>query len=173
MNLMKMMAAGSGDKRPSPCATSIMGAVVNRSVTVGMITAVCVAGMAIAAVVPAEFGGRWHSDGKNLTLDVSRCGNGWCGVEVTNRATCGRTVLRLDDGEHDSGSMSFSGSLQLALGSEPYGVRTVLQRRGDALALIITGHTGGRFQFARRTFDFQAEFVRVDNSTCPPDVKVS
>jgi hypothetical protein len=138
-----------------------------------MITVFCVAGMAIAVATPSEFGGRWRSEGQRLTLDVSRCGNDWCGVEVVNGSTCGRTVLRLDAGEQDKESVTFNGRLQLAPESEPYGVRTSLRRRSDVLTLMITGHTGGSFQMVRRTFDFQAEFVRINDAACQPDAKVS
>jgi hypothetical protein len=148
-----------------------MGAVVKNLFAVGIVTACCVTGMAIAAVTPVEFAGRWLSEKQKLTLDVSRCGDGWCGVEVTNGTTCGRTVLRLDAGEqHGNEPVRFVGRLQLAPESEPYGVHTILLSRGDAFALVITGHTGGSFRFVRRTFDFQAEFVRTNDVVCQPDV---
>lgn len=127
----------------------------------------------MAAVTPAEFGGRWRSEKQKLTLDLSRCGNGWCGVEVTKGTACARTVLRLDSGEQGRDPAGFSGRLQLAPESESYGVRTILQARGGSMVLVITGHTGGSFQFARRTFDFQAEFVRIDDAVCRPDAKIS
>ena len=129
--------------------------------------------MAIAAIMPADFGGRWLSKERKLTLDVSRCGDGWCGVEVTNGASCGRTVLRLDSGQQGKETVRFSGSLQLAARTQPYGVQAILARNGDALSVVINGHTGGAFQFARRTYDFRDVFARIGDSVCRPDAKVS
>ena len=168
------IATGDTNRRPSIRAKSNTGAVVKNLVTVGIITACCVTGMAIAAVTPVEFGGRWLSEKPQLTLDVSRCGDGWCGVEVTNGTMCGRTVLRLDAGEQGGNeSVKFNGRLQLAPESEPYEVHTILLRRGDVPALIIIGQTGGRLRFASRNFDFRADFVRTNDAVCQPDVKVS
>jgi hypothetical protein len=174
MSPIRMAATDDADRRPPRCAKRIKGALFKGLVTVGIITACCVAGMAIAAVTPVEFGGRWSSEVQKLTLDVSRCGDGWCGVEVTNGTTCGRTILRLDPGEQrDNESVKFIGRLQLAPESEAYAVQTILLRRGGMLALMIRGHTGGGFQFARRTFDFQAELVRTNDAVCQSNEKVS
>ena len=168
------IATGDTNRRPSIRAKSNTGAVVKNLVTVGIIAACCVTGMAIAAVTPVEFGGRWLSEKPKLTLDVSRCGDGWCGVEVTNGTMCGRTVLRLDAGQQGGNEpVRFNGRLQLAPESEPYDVHTILLRRGDVLALKIMGQTRGRLRVASRSFDFQAEFVRTNDAVCQPDVKVS
>jgi len=100
-----------------------------------MVAAFCVAGMATAtAMEPAEIAGRWVSDKEwvqdnhRITLDISRCGTGWCGVEVKNGATCGRTVLRLDEGELREPVAAFSGRIGLASGAQPYGIRVHLSR---------------------------------------------
>ena len=174
MTPTRVVPAGNADRRPSIYAKSGIGASINHLIAAGIITTFCVAGVAIAAPTSADFGGRWLSKKQNLTLDVSRCGNGWCGVEVTSGSTCGRTVLRLDAGDLGTDTMRLTGSLQLAQASEPYGVRAVLNRRGNVPALMITGNTGERFsQFPRRTFDFQAEFVRIDDPACQPNPRVS
>jgi hypothetical protein len=138
-----------------------------------MIAIIYVASVATAAIAPVEFGGRWLAEQHKLTLDVSRCGNGWCGVEVANGSSCGRTVLRLDAGAQRPDDVQFSGRLQLAAETEPYGVQATLLRRGDALALTMSGHTGGMFQAGRRTFDFHDVFARIGDSSCKPDAKVS
>ena len=132
-----------------------------------------IASVATAAIVPVEFGGRWLAERHKLTLDVSRCGIGWCGVEVTNGSLCGRTVLRLDAGPRGPDDEKISGRLQLAAETEPYGIQAVLLRRGDALVLTMSGHTGGMFHTARRTFDFQDVFARIGDPVCKPDTKVS
>lgn len=162
------------DRRCSIRAKSNTGAVVKNLVTVGIITACCVGGMAIAAATSVEFGGRWSSEKSKLTLDLSRCGDGWCGVEVTNGTLCGRTVLRLDAGEQGGTEpVRFTGRLRLAPESEPYAVHTIVLRDGDVPVLMIRGHTGRGFNVASRNFDFQAEFVRTSDAVCQPNVKVS
>lgn len=167
------MPTADTDRRRSLRAKPNTGAVVKNLVTVGIVTACCVAGMAIAAATPVEFGGRWSSQKPKLTLDVSRCGDGWCGVEVTNGTTCGRTVLRPDAGEQGGTEPGFIGRLQLVPESEPYGVHAILLRRGNAPVLMMTGQAGGRFHFASRRLDFRAEFVRTSDAACQPEAKVS
>jgi hypothetical protein len=143
------------------------------TVAVLYVAVLCVVGVALAAVTPAEFAGRWRSEQRNRTLDISPCGSGWCGVEVVNGDSCGQTVLRLDAGAPENESIRFTGRLQLATGSEPYGVHATLVRRGDALTVVLRGHTGGVFMTMRRTFDFDAVLARTGDPVCKPDAKVS
>src|SRR3954465_15342595 len=96
MTATTMVPAGNADRRTSICSKFGIDASVNQLVAAGIIITFCVAGVAIAAPTPTDFGGRWLSKKPELTLDVSRCGNGWCGVEVTSGAACGSTILRLD-----------------------------------------------------------------------------
>lgn len=138
-----------------------------------MVAVICVGSVAMAAVTPAEFAGRWRAEQHRLTLDVSRCGNAWCGVEVTGGGTCGLAVLRLDAGAQRTDAVEFSGRLQLAAETQPYAVQATLLRRGDALSLRLSGHTGGTFHVARRTFDFQDVLARTGDAVCKTDGKVS
>jgi hypothetical protein len=150
-----------------PLARSLMGLVAKPVLRIASIAAVCVGGVAGAA--PEGIEGRWVS--QKLTLDISRCSGGWCGVQVTDGA-CGRTVLRLDAGAPDGRSLE--GRLQLAPESRPYWVRTFLREKdGDAPVISITGHTGDRLSPMRRTFDFSAVLARADAAACTPDSKVS
>jgi len=173
MNPRTITAWEGFSRRSSICAKLVMCAAVNPLFAITIIATFYVAGMAMAAVMSADFSGRWVSEKHKLTLDVSRCGSGWCGVEVTNATSCGSTVLRLDSAEQGNETVRFSGHLQLAAETQPYGVEAILVRRGDGLALLVTGHTGGIFQFGRRTFDFRDVFVRINDSVCRPDAKVS
>lgn len=131
------------------------------------------ASVANAAVAPGDFAGRWLAKQHNLTLDVSRCGNGWCGVVVTNGSSCGRTALRLDAGDQRPDQVQFKGRLQLAAETEPYGIMATLHRRDDALTLTMSGHSGGTFEMARRTFDFHDMFARTGEPVCRPDPKIT
>lgn len=85
-----------------------------------------------AAVSPASIAGRWQ--GKSwaqqeqegaLTLDIVRCGEGWCGIKVGSDNSCGATALKIGGGkvEPDSDYIAFEGSLQLAPKTEAYVVQ--------------------------------------------------
>jgi hypothetical protein len=115
--------------------------------------------------------GRWVASNRSLTLDLSRCGDGWCGIEVTPTGSCGRTVLRArsdDDGQ-------LTGRLELATDSQPYMIAATLYRRSpsDPGTLMISGHTGNRFEAWRRTYPYSVTFARSGDVTCRPDPKVS
>lgn len=172
---------------------------------VSSFTLVCVLAAAAVAVEPsnappapdgstgtvlADLSGRWEGrtyelarrgadcDGQpcTLTLDLVRCGEGWCGVEVTGAArTCGTTALTLDGGV--AGKFGpFKGKLALAKGTEPYVVEAYLlsSSEGEAKAeLEIAGDTGGEFRVFRRSFPFNATLARSGEALCRAESKVS
>src|SRR5262245_1516819 len=81
---------------------SVMTGLAGPRLAVAMVSMFCVAGMAGAAsapITPDDLNGRWVSAERGLTLDVARCGEGWCGVEVKADASCGRTQLRVGGAE--------------------------------------------------------------------------
>ncbi len=137
---------------PAADAKSVM-AMRGAVITAAMIGAVCVAQMALAGPASAEpavptladYEGRWTSD--KLTLDISRCGEGLCGVMIVDGA-CGPTALRVNDQNLPQGAVFRSdrrelfGQLQLAANTQPYGVMLRLSRN-DKVVLMIAGHTGG------------------------------
>ena len=53
----------------------------------------------LAQTPSPDFAGRWRADKPALVLDITPCGASWCGVEVTDKGTCGRETLRLVQGE--------------------------------------------------------------------------
>jgi hypothetical protein len=124
----------------------------------------------VASAEPDSFTGRWVSAREKLTLDISRCAAGWCGVAVDD-GRCGRTVLRLGAGAGDDKSLE--GSLQLMPDSKPYVVRAFLHQKDGATAMAIMGNTGDRYALMRRTFEFSGVFARTDAPSCAPDSKVS
>ena len=145
------------------------------------IAAICVAPVARAepaALTSADFVGRWTSVRKTLTLDVSRCGDGFCGVVVTN-GTCGYTALRVGEDANNALSQiaktrELTGRLQLAANTEPYGVRATLTRNeSGAPTLYISGHTGGAFSAIRRSYDYNEMLARTGDAACAPDPKTS
>jgi hypothetical protein len=137
-----------------------------------MIATFCVAGVA-KADIQHTFEGRWVANNKSLTLDLSRCGDGWCGIAVIAGGSCGRTVLRAanDDGQ-------LSGRLDLDPQAQPYTIAVHLVRRNpnDPETLMIRGHSRsgtGKFDAWRRIYPYMVEFTRAGDITCRHDPKVS
>jgi hypothetical protein len=159
-----------------------MDAVTKGPFAATMVAAFCVAGMATAtAMEPAEIAGRWVSDKEwvqddyRMTLDISRCGTSWCGVEVKNDTTCGRTVLRLDQGTpHEVESFAeFAGRIEVAPGTQPYVVRASIARRDTGLQMHLSGHSGDKFEPWRRNYPYRQLMVRAGDAVCRADPKVS
>ena len=138
----------------------------------------------------ADISGRWQGDRhelararacldgdcRKLTLDVSRCGSGWCGVEVASNGSCGATALKIDAGEAEgTDGARYKGELTLAQGAEPYTVQASLWHAdtNGNLFLDITGDTGGEFRLFRRTFPFHTSLVRTGAPLCLPEKAVS
>jgi hypothetical protein len=171
--------ASDGRRDSSGCARSVI-VVPGRSIAAAMIGTLCVVRVAVAdpvALKHADYEGRWVS--AKLTLDVSRCGESFCGVEVLGEA-CGRTVLRVSEQETREGVVlpqnrfEFLGKLQLAANTEPYGVIATLRRQDTgAMMLMIAGHTGGKFSAFRRMYDYKALLARSGEALCRPDPKTS
>jgi hypothetical protein len=130
---------------------------------------VCVGGVA-KAESQQTFEGRWAASNRSLTFDLSRCGDGWCGIEVTQTGACGRTVLRarVDD-------RRLTGRLELATNSQPYTIAMHLVRHGpnEPEMLAINGHTGAQFEPWRRVYPYMVMLARTGDVTCRPDPKVS
>ena len=148
-----------------------------------MVGIVCVARVAAAEpaqVTPADLPGRWVSKAaeRELTLDISRCGEGWCGVVVEDNA-CGRVALRVAENpgetiDQPGRPRELVGRLQLAANTDSYGVRAVLSRNDSgALTLFIAGHSGGPFAAYRRTYDYRNRLVRDGDPVCMPEPKSS
>jgi hypothetical protein len=113
-----------------------------------------------------------------LVLDIARCQNGWCGVEVIGtERRCGATALKLDGGQATAGTSTlFKGKLELAKGTEPYVIEVYLMPGGGddpKTELQITGDTGGEFRMFRRSFPYNATLVRSGDAHCRPESTVS
>ena len=142
---------------------------------------VAAASQASAELKPADIGGRWQGDsyaretGGKLTLDIVACGTGWCGIRVADNNACGDTALRLDGGTSEGENLLFTGTLELAKGTEPYVVHTVLMPAADGApaTLQLTGDTGGEFRAYRRSFPFEAQLARASDPVCHAPQTVS
>jgi len=177
-----MIAATEGSRRwPVTYGKSVMDAVTKGSFSATMVAAFCVAGMAMAEtpIKPADIAGRWVSDkvwisaSERMTFDISRCGDGWCGVEVKTGSTCGKTMLRLDQGELRERFVKFTGRVETAPGTQPYVIRAHLSRHDGAFQINMFGNTGDELQLWRRSFPFNQLMVRSGDAVCQPDPKVS
>jgi hypothetical protein len=151
----------------------------NRLMAAAFLGGFCVTGAANAdpaKISATDIEGRWVSEKYKLTLDVSRCGGGWCGVEVTDGtagAACGRTALRVDAGEPIAQHVTFKGRLERAANSQPYAIWASVSRRDGLLSLSINGNSGDDLNPLRRTFDFSAVMARAGDSVCRPDPRLS
>jgi hypothetical protein len=142
-----------------------------------MLATFCVAGVA-KSDIERTFEGRWVANNKSLTLDLSRCNDEWCGIEVTSTGSCGRTMLHVANSTgNDDGQLT--GRLELAAQARPYVVAVHLFRRkpNDPESLMIRGHTRGdtgtQFEPWRRIYQYMVEFTRVGDTTCRHSPKVS
>ena len=132
-----------------------------------------VSGMPSQAQSPnPDFAGRWRTDKPALVLDITPCGASWCGVEVTDKGTCGREMLRLVQGE--AAADAWRGRLELAAEAQAYAVEA---RLGGVLdnprTLSLVGHAGGVFLPMRRVMPFRAQFVRSGDPACRSQKPIS
>lgn len=120
--------------------------------------------------------GRWADEARadKLVLDISACGDGWCGVKVAE-GTCGATVLRVKLAEETQlpGRDEFTGKLELTAGAQPYFVTMNLWRTAEADRLQIIGDSRGDFSRFRRWYPFTAHMVRRGNAECRAAAKTS
>lgn len=122
-------------------------------------------GEAHAADTP-DLTGHWSAQRPKLTLDIVRCGAGWCGTEVTVGRGCGRTALRLEAARNVAGAISsFAGRLETMSEAEPYAVSVTVQDQGSAAVLWMLGHTGTTL-LPRRVYPLDAHFARLGAPAC-------
>ncbi len=91
-----------------------------------------------------DISGRWVDQRKgDLTLDISRCGDAWCGVVVDGKGQCGFRGLAIslrhprvtDHGSNPKHHAVYNGEFRYREGSELYRVTGSVRLEGD-------GHTG-------------------------------
>ena len=138
-----------------------------------MLATFCVAGMAMAET-ERDLAGRWVAEKQKLMLDLSRCGAGWCGVEVA-AGVCGKTVLRVAVTAADASHKTIQGRLERAAGAQSYAVevRFFQAEPKGPVGLFMIGNSGDKIEPWRRTFPFRAEFARTGEAQCAPDPKTS
>jgi hypothetical protein len=139
-----------------------------------MVAALCVSGAAPAQTLSAtgeELAGRWVNQKNDLTLDISRCGDTWCGVEVRDGA-CTQTVLRVSvKATHEGSTVSFDGRLMRA--EKPYAVSLALFAKDGEVRFRLMGNPGDTLELWRRWYPLMELMARSGPSQCKPDAKMS
>ena len=142
----------------------------------------------LALLTPPDISGRWtgttHAiaadpsrcgpDGCTLTLDITKCGEAWCGVEVGADNACKGQALTLKSGQDENKTPSiFSGKLSLGAGAEDYVVEAVVRQfEGQPRQLSFIGDTGPELMIFRRSFPFRAMLSAAGEATCKPEKPV-
>jgi hypothetical protein len=148
--------------------------VAAKGLSAAMVAGLCVGGAASGAPLAAtEVDGRWVNVRQNLTLDISRCGEEWCGVEVRD-GQCAKTALRLAAKKAQEGvAAAFDGHLALAERGEPYVVSATLYVRDGIVRLQLLGNPGDKLELWRRWYPLNELMARGGPSQCKPDATVS
>lgn len=172
-----MLAAGHGGSAAADTA-------------VGDKPAGVVAPAAAADAAPVVLAGRWtgprygfarigpkgHDGGgkaSTLTYDIVACGEGWCGIAVSDETPCGAIGLRIAPDKAPNRRNAFNGKLELAKGTASYVVEAWYaapdageQGGRSAPRLSLIGDTGTELLMMRRSFPLQAELTRISDAQC-------
>lgn len=127
---------------------------------------------------PERIIGRWvwaSAEGKIKTLDITKCGENWCGVDVDTTGKCGHVALKLKltGGEQAQYSGQFTGQYSVTKGSELYAVGAGIWEKKGSMLMSIYGHTGGEFQPFRRMYPLNIQLSREGDAVCKADASVS
>jgi hypothetical protein len=116
----------------------------------------------------AALEGRWRSQAPDLTLDIARCSEGFCGMFVDDSGACGGRVLTFARLAPAIFGTEASGRLQLPGTRMPLDARVALaaQPQGATPGLDIVAIEPGGGSFIRRVFPFEAHLVRVGTASC-------
>lgn len=124
-----------------------------------------------AGAAPGTPEGRWQGQAHQpMTLDITRCAQGWCGVLVEADGRCGPRALTVPGiaslGPTTEGEAT--GRLVLPGHPRPYAAQLVMTRtREGSPQLMLQGvEEGLRHPFARRIFPVQAFMARIGDARC-------
>jgi uncharacterized protein (DUF2147 family) len=116
------------------------------------------------AMAGQDIEGRWETNTKDLILDISRCGERYCGQAVNSGNTCERTILTV---AHNATSQTFDGELAVSGRPQPYKIKVSFTRAADTVPAKMT-IVGDDVEpsLVRRTFPFRALLARVGDAMC-------
>ena len=141
----------------------------------------------VPAYIGGDIGGRWKGQpmgyldpakvcgtkGCDLTLDIVRCGDNWCGIKLEDGDTCGAVALNLTPHHVTDPAVTpvFDGRLELIKGSASYVIEAVLRvgKDGEKSQLSMVGDTGSELRMMRRSFPFHAVLARIGETVCKID----
>lgn len=141
----------------------------------------------VPAFIGGDIGGRWAGQpmgyldpakvcgvkGCELTLDIVRCADKWCGIRVETSNACGGVALSLTPHAVTDPEVTpvFDGKLELADGTQPYVIEAVLRAGTDGARtqLTMVGDTGPELMLMRRSFPFRAVMARIGDAECKMD----
>ena len=127
-----------------------------------------------AESVKPDLSGRWTSATGNYVLDITRCGDDWCGVKLKTDQSCGALALRLAARPDATDPHRLGGTLNLDPAVQLYQVTATVTPRDAArpseLRLSGTPDTSG---LPTRVIPFSDRLVRGPDATCRRDSKVS
>lgn len=110
-----------------------------------------------------------------LTIDLSPCASGWCGVLVKEGGGCGGLAMTVQVGKGDETYRQFDGHLTLDPKAASYTIQATLWTEAESKRprLGIIGDTGKELMFMRRSFPFQAELSRTGDAVCTSEKATS
>lgn len=110
-----------------------------------------------------------------LTIDLSPCASGWCGVLVNEEGGCGGLAMAVQAGKGDETYRQFDGHLTLDPKAASYTIQATLWTEAESKKprLGIIGDTGKEMMFMRRSFPFQAELSRTGDAACTSEKATS
>lgn len=127
-----------------------------------------------------DIAGRWVDKRKgNLTLDVSRCGNAWCGVVVDDHGECGFRALQITlghpnipepGGDNPKRHATYEGEFRYGPKSQRYVVRAsvALHGTGHANDMWVGGNPEGSPEYTRM-MPLNLRLVREGDGRCPAE----
>lgn len=164
---------------------------VTIALTYGAHAAGSAAGKATSMVKAEQIAGRWSGNhygygdihakcaGKpcTLTLDISACPGGWCGVLVKDDGACGARGMKVEAAEGKESWLRFDGKLEIEPKAASYVIQATLWGEKDQATapahLDIVGDTGPDLMFMRRSFPFQAHLARTGEAQCSSEKATS
>ena len=117
-------------------------------VMAGSIAASCGAFAAGAAphpkLVASDIAGRWTGNHYgygtqrtkcgdkpcSITVDISACASGWCGVMVKDDGECGAAAMTIEASESKHEALRFKGKLELTAGAAPFVIQATVLFEG-------------------------------------------
>lgn len=119
--------------------------------------------------------GRWTSRATGQTIDLVRCGEGWCGIRIGDGGRCADLAMRLTAGDVPPQAIRLEGSFDRRPGTDRHAVQGSLFRIRESgeRVIVMIGEPGARLQLMRRVFPYSDRWTRTGEASCTTEAKVS